>query len=605
MSMTAAYRGAMALIVVSGLVASPLASAYSIYTVGGDAACNFAFIQDAIDAAAANPGEDYVWIASNRIYEDQHLVVTDQDVDIEGGFTECGDFDPEFDQTTIGGTSGHSVFEIEGTSHVYLGNLILTGAVMDASHSGGGIYFGGQGSLALNIDWVFANQAGYGGGIDVSPTGPTTVTLTATTVSANTALVSGGGIRIEGPTTLTATHTPSQYDNYISQNAALGQDDNGGFGGGIEVLGPAVANFSSVLALNAAPNGGGIAAIATENGPATVYVYTTDPNSPVSVYGNHATSGGGIYLQPYADNQNDAMLCMNDFALDANIASDGSAIYMYHDAYLGGVAYLNTPEGCTEPPDAVACQPGTACNEMNDNITEVDDNTPTDGSTVRVWLDAAFSANRFVAQRNNSHGGNLIEFYAYALNVIGRNYVHLHDCLLTNNIVGDHLINGDFAGTGTQIILDTCTVADNQMSGGAVMAVIGADVNFVEVTNSIVYQPDHEVVDFSGTPDELTAEFVLTNSAASLNGGFGIVEGTPDFVGAASGDYHLARTSPGVDMAPALSGVDLDGNPRGVDLLDIPNAWGTMDVGAYEIQDQISVCSAADTIFCNGFDPEA
>ena len=605
MTKTASYAAAMALAGVAGLIASPPASAYNIYTVGGDAACNFAFIQDAIDAAAASPGEDYVWIASNRVYEDQHVVVTDQDVDIEGGFTDCSDFDPALDQTTIGGTSGHSVFEIEGTSHVYLGNLIITGAVMDTSHSGGGIYFGGQGSLALNIDWVFANQAGYGGGIDVSPSGPTTVTLTASTVSANTALVSGGGIRIEGPTTLIATHSPSQYDNYVSQNSALGQTDNGGYGGGIEVLGPAVANFSSVLALNVAPNGGGIAAIATENGPATVYVYTTDPNSPVSVYGNHATSGGGIYLEPYADNQNDATLCMNDFALDANVASDGSAIYMYHDTYLGAVAYLNTPAGCTAPSDAVACAPGAPCNEMNDNVTEIDDNTPTDGSTVRVWLDAAFSANRFVAQRNNSHSGNLIEFYAYASDVVARNYVRLHDCVLANNTVGDHLINGEFDGVGTQIILDTCTVADNQMSGGAAMAVIGADVDFVEVTNSIVYQPDHEVVAFSGTPGDLTAEFVLANSAASLNGGFGIVEGVPSFVGASNGDYRLVRTSPGVDMAPALSGVDLDGNPRGVDLLDIPNGWGTMDVGAYEIQDQISACSAADTIFCNSFDPGA
>ena len=313
MTRTARYFAAMALTAVAGLIASPLASAYSIYTVGGDAACNFAFIQDAIDAAAANPGEDYVWIASNRTYEDQHLVVTDQDVDIEGGFTDCSDFDPELDQTTIGGTSGHSVFEIEGTSHVYLGNLIITGAVMDASHSGGGIYFGGQGSLALNIDWVFANQAGYGGGIDVSPSGPTTVTLTASTVSANTALVSGGGIRIEGPTTLIVTHSPSQYDNYVSQNAALGQSDDSGFGGGIEVLGPAVANFSSVLALNAAPNGGGIAAIATENGPATVYVYTTDPNSPVSVYGNHATSVRRRHLPASRIRQPEQRaLCMND-----------------------------------------------------------------------------------------------------------------------------------------------------------------------------------------------------------------------------------------------------------------------------------------------------
>ncbi|HEV7490927.1 MAG TPA: hypothetical protein VGO25_08985, partial [Rhodanobacteraceae bacterium] len=399
------------------------------------------------------------------------------------------------------------------------------------------------------------------------------------------------------------THSPSQYDNYISQNTALGQDSDGGYGGGIEVLGPAVANFSSVLALNTAPNGGGIAAIATENGPATVNVYTTDPNSPVSIYGNIATGwGGGIYLRPYIGNQNDARLCMNDFALDANTASDGSALYLWHDGYLGAVAYLNTPSECTPAPDAVACAPGTACNEMNDNVTQLEDGTPTDGSTVRVMLDGAFSASRFAARRNNSHGGNLIEFFAESGVSIGRDYVRLHDCVLADNIVGDHLLNGEQDGNGTQMILDTCTVANNQLSGGAAMAVIGADVNFIEVTNSIVYQPDHEVVEFHGAPGDLTSEYVLTNSAASLSGGFGIVEGTPAFVDVANGDYHLVRTSPGVDMAPVLGDVDLDGNPRAVDLLDIPNGWGTMDVGAYEIQTQIGTCAISDTIFCNGFD---
>ena len=236
---------------IAALACQPqLAQAFNVYTVGGDSDCQFAFIQDAIDAAAAHPGEDYVFIASNRTYSSQHLVVTNQDVDIIGGFTSCGDFDPGLDQTTINGTNGHSVLEIEGTSHVYVGNIELTGAALDASHSGGGIYFGGAGSLTLQTSWIFNNQAGYGGGIDISPSGPTTLSLVGSTVSGNTALVSGGGIRIEGQTTLNATHTPSQYNSYIAQNAALGQGQIG-YGGGIEVLGPAIAksraqSFASV-----------------------------------------------------------------------------------------------------------------------------------------------------------------------------------------------------------------------------------------------------------------------------------------------------------------------------------------------------------------------
>jgi hypothetical protein len=37
-----------------------------------------------------------------------------------------------------------------------------------------------------------------------------------------------------------------------------------------------------------------------------------------------------------------------------------------------------------------------------------------------------------------------------------------------------------------------------------------------------------------------------------------------------------------------------------VDLSDVPNLAGPMDIGAYEIQSD--ACSASDTIFCTGFE---
>jgi len=588
----------------AAVCAAPSASAFNVYTVGGDASCGYAFIQDAIDAAHDNPGEDYIFIASNRTYADQHLVITDQDVDIEGGFTDCSDFDPGVDQTTIGGTSGHSVFEIEGTSHVLLGNMIITGAVMDADHSGGGIYFGGQGALQLNIAWVFANQAGYGGGIDVSPSGPTTLTLTSSVVSGNTALASGGGIRIEGPTTLIATHSPSQYDNYISQNAALGQVDATGYGGGIEVLGPAVANFSSVMALNSAVFGGGIAELYSDNGAPTVNVYTTDANSPASIYGNHASGvGGGIFIESAGNTG--ATLCMADMALDANVAAGyAAAIYQTsYDGELGPSVFLNRPDLCTLPADAVACAPGTACNEINDNVTQLDDGTPVAGDTILISFDSTFSANRFSARRNR--GGQLITFNATSDHTGGdSNYVHLHNCLLADNVSDPNLIKGINNGAGSQIIVDTCTLTHNDL-GSTGQAVINADVNFIELTNSIVDQPGLEPMQFRGPSGDLTSRYVLTNSAVSLGSGDGIVVGAPTYVNAGGGDYHLAPTSMGIDMAPALDGADLDGNPRTVDQLGIPDQWGPMDVGAYEIQSQIQFgCAVADTIFCYGFDGE-
>ena len=58
---------------IAGAHAPRACADFAIFTVGGDAACQYGDIQAAIDAAAAHPGEDYVWIAANRSYSGQHL----------------------------------------------------------------------------------------------------------------------------------------------------------------------------------------------------------------------------------------------------------------------------------------------------------------------------------------------------------------------------------------------------------------------------------------------------------------------------------------------------------------------------------------------------
>jgi hypothetical protein len=60
----------------------------------------------------------------------------------------------------------------------------------------------------------------------------------------------------------------------------------------------------------------------------------------------------------------------------------------------------------------------------------------------------------------------------------------------------------------------------------------------------------------------------------------------------------LRRTSAGVDYAPAVSGLDLDGRSRTVDLGNVVNINGPLDLGAYEVQ----TCAVADTVFCSGFE---
>jgi len=98
---------------------------------------------------------------------------------------------------------------------------------------------------------------------------------------------------------------------------------------------------------------------------------------------------------------------------------------------------------------------------------------------------------------------------------------------------------------------------------------------------------------------------VLSNDRSTLPDTAYIGEGEPTFVNATTGDYHLVSTSRGIDAAPIdayyfpAPHADLDRRPRVVDLPDVPNNFGPMDLGAYEIQ---PACSSTDTVFCNGFD---
>lgn len=596
-----------------GFGLAPAARAFAIYTVGGDAACGYSSIQAAIDAAAANPGEDYVWIAGNQAYTGQHVVVADQDVDIEGGFTDCSDVDPETALTTVSGAGngGGAVFAIRGTSHVLLANLFVRDADRGSNGDGGGVDFVGAGGLTLQRTTVSLNSADYGAGINVRGAGAGAVlTLGSDTlVLNNTAAVSGGGIRIEGNARLIATAPQT----LIGYNHALG-----GYGGGIEVLGPARAdigspgyNGSAVLQFNEAAYGGAIAAAAIgEDKDAVVRVFTTDADNPVQISNNTATAtGGGVYLQPYfsgAASYGDAWLCAFDFRIEGNIAQEGAAIYAdlatnFVNEYTGTTAFLNSARDsayCGEPETigslgAVACAAGMPCNVFAGNIAE---NEPGESSGAIVLMQSGgwLQADRF--RMHGNRGRHAIRTVADESFVGGGYaYVSLHDCLIADNEAAASLILQTPGDDLSILQVHGCTIARNAI-GGAVLEVGSTDT---ELTHTIVDQPGVATVAIGD--GSLIAAHVLSNDIGTLPPGDGVVQGTPSFVDAAGGDYHLAPASFGIDAAPATTDAfDLDGRSRNVDLPGAPNAFGAQDLGAFEAQLD---CASADTIFCNGFEP--
>lgn len=615
MSAKEALSGFAKLSLVAGLLlSSQHASAFEVFFVGADADCPFNNIQDAIDAAAAVPGTDYVWLAMNQTYSGENVYISDPDgVIVEGGFVDCDDNDIDTAETTVSGAGndGSAVFTIRGNSSVYFGNLFITGAARDGGASGGGIDFDGTGGLYLHESSVSLNSAGYGAGINVKGDGGHVgvVLENDTVLLRNTAQTSGGGVRIEGDTSLYVL----QPNIFIAFN-----DAPGGYGGGIEVLGPAAAyvgspgyNGAPVIYGNTASYGGGIAVVGSGDFDLDAYaaLFTTDPQNPVQVSNNFAShTGGAVYMTPTVsayfdgDHWGLASMCAFDFRMDDNVAQEGTAIYGDTDSYnlgldhLGSVATLTTlsSQGCDYDSytqtnlGEVACADGIACNTMDDNIAEDGNNQPTPGSTILMQTESSLTIYGLQMQGNQGQGA-----------VRGLDtWTDIQNCLLTDSQFSGaamYFQNDDYQSVTA--VLRGCTLANNVIGGASVIAT-GRDLSLY---TSIIDQPGVATLAFTDASN-FVADYLLAADLTGLPMQDNIVQGSPLFVDASSADYHLQRTSLGVDFAPNGGGIDLDRRPHDVDLADVANVYGPRDLGAYEIQTQPS-CSVADTLFCNGFEP--
>ena len=564
-----------ALAALLAMLASPLGHA-AVYWVGSsaDSECTHSSIQSALAAAATHGGPDTIFVTNELSYAHQQIIIDGQDVSLAGGYNHCnGVFSGS--NSSITAAAGHSVIEIRGSGSVYLGHFDLSGANLSVD-GGGGINFHGQGSLRLSHVWIHDNTAYAGGGLFVDPTGTSTVELEQSTlVGTNTALNAGGGVLVEGPTTLHLDSTSVIYGNVASGN---------GYGGGIAAYGPASVVINGTLRLNAAAGaGGGVAAF----GGATVYLDRASAAGGALLDSNQTQGvGGGVYLQPGTSGL--ATLCARNFTIKNNSATGGGAIFASSIIDNGQArsarVYMNTVTGCAYPTGPVACAPGPPCNEISDNISA--------GAIVQMFR-GLLIADRFIARGNQ--GDHLFRFDTDGMDTSGA-ALELFDCLLADNIVDSHLLYA-VGGSSGGLYVDACTIANNQIAPGAT---IYSDLGFTNVNYSIVYQPGKQVIDYQGPEGGLLAGFVLANDIASLPGATHNLAGAPLFVDPDNGDYHLLRTSPGVDFAPAVAGTDLDGDPRTLDLVDVPNLYGPTDLGAYEIQTQ-----GADTIFDNGFESSA
>lgn len=575
------------------------ASSFAIYTVGPG--CPYATIQAALTASYYNPGEDYIWISNDygtHTYSGEHIYIADQDVDIEGGFSNCNDYDIGPNETTTisgAGNDGGPVFEIGGNAHVYLGNLVIRDAQRTGfTRNGGGVSFSGSGSLTLGNTTVTANNAYTGGGIFITPVGgEASLTLLANTLIIFNNAGNGGGIAIAGGRAGSANSTYARF-TADADGILIGYNNASQIGGGVIVQDLATAHIGSpgynglgLIYANQAGSGGGLAI--AMNYPASlagtsVTLHPTDPSRPVRIQSNTAVyAGGGVYMSHGTDfvaaNMPTAYFDADGFRFDDNIAPEGAALFTeinppapnpnYH-----GSSHL-TLRGDTH------C---ASCNSIDGNGNLDGVGNITAGAAILLQAESDVTLDR-LSLRNNT-GGNLLH------NINGR-------LMLGNSVLAGNTSNGEllkFSGSGSlgSVNVGNITVADNDIGSSYVAYAEHA----LYLQASIIDQPGKYAIAYSGPGGSLSSGRNLSNDVSTLPGS---VQGAPTFVDAAAGDYHLSPWSMGVDfVAGSGNGQDMDGNPRVRALTSVPDYYpgNALDVGAYEVQ---FVC-APDEVFCGGFE---
>lgn len=585
----------------------------AVFTVGGDAACTTGSLQAAIDAARDSPGPDVIRVASNRTYTAQALRIGPQDLVVEGGYSDCLASSPT-GSTVISGEGGSAapVFTITGSGVRDLRRLgIIRGDASPLDGEGGGISFAGSGELILTQVAINQNRAAYGGGINFRATAiPAVLSIeSGTTISSNTAQISGGGVRIEGFPARMFMLSPQTavFSNVaLGVNLATGQPE-GGYGGGILALDAAKVDIAStgfgaiaVVQDNEAVRGGGIAAVANTVSTPYVRLFRVDAANPPRVRANRASAtGGGIYLLPTDDGAlYEPKACLFGATLEDNIAQNGAAAYA--DVDPGSVFVLpaggsllvrrwpasaDTAQVCgTEHPQAlgaVVCATGSPCNLIRGNRAETLAGVATDGAIVLAQTESQLSLGD-VAMIGNTARNLVRSFHDFT-----QAPPALSNCLLAENTVSGALLR--LSEKARMEILD-CTIAGNAIGG---LHVVQADqARGGSLARSIIWQPGKLTLSYpgGGANAAITIDKSLVSDRSTLPDGPDYLNGEPRFNDPAVGDWRLRISSAAVDGALPVVGDDRDlaGNARDQIIRPLPNQL-VRDAGAFERQQNASL----------------
>lgn len=554
----------------------------------GAAPCEYQNLQEAVDAARVHVGDadgDIIRVTTASWTEQAIRINEVEDLIIDGGWhANCSGF--QSGQTIIDGSGGAAapVIAIQAPTgvRVTLKNLaIMNGDATGIGTSyGGGVYFAGDGIVHLTDTWVVANRAAYGGGISAKGTGPNAELIlgNGTLVGANEARYSGGGVLAES---LKVTMEAAVIQN----NAAVGEGNTKGYGGGLKLVGndyPAnayirsTANGAAIIFGNSARYGGGIAVETRKyHSDTRVHIYTTNPERPAIVQGNVAkVAGGGFYAEPSCDSCWGTAVNVWDTNILNNSAPKGAVAYLdWYDATFhsnkGSNFHFNDDTLVSRPANSVRCRGEVPCNQIMDNRTVDSGGSLADGAIIHGVNDSVIRIGDALLRGNR--GGR----------VVYGNRIRFDNALVIENETTAELVMADDYDSPPALEVNNSTFANNTIGSARVLYVGDGGGSTTELARTILWQPGKTSLRADGT---LTMDHVLASELGSL-GNFATLTGEPPrFIDPENGNYRLQPGSVAVDFAPALDGHDIDGMPRSIDLPHVFNKFGPTDLGPYERQ---------------------
>jgi hypothetical protein len=565
-------RSRAALLLIAALSAGVVEAApqYLIVgdTQGGASHCQYATIQEALDAAYdSGPDLDYVFVTNTATYDGVALVVGDQSVLIEGGYDDC-DLSVIGPRATIVGDQANSVIDVQtggsAAREITLRHLDLSSG--DASF-GGGVYIFGN-SLAppyVLIEDVFVhdNKATYGGGI--ASAFATLAIGKDVTILGNTARRAGGGLYLQGGTVRIQNDRTAISGNHAQVDAGF---QPSGQGGGIYATGSP-----------AAPLDVSVGAWQYQVG---------DPRPPISgffVSNNRADDrGGGIFL----NGANVQFLAFETTVLGNSAANSGGGISIYN----GGT--LQMSRNFPGAPAAPQCERYLLCNVIRSNSVDAHANYVAAGGGISVQVGTVRLLQTALLE-NIADAASAIDTGSINGAAAPPNTLRLQGVLASRNQcrgpTPQRTCSTIDLGAGADARISYSTFADNIQLPGTYASEIyayGPATSSLKLFSSIfITDPGFYVPTvFTGVASYQT-DCVITNNNGLPPGATRSQVAVPGFNNPAVYDYRLRSESLATDFCdnantPSDDFTDLALYPRGLDDVRRADLYGHFDVGAFE-----------------------